>query len=37
MEIVCLLYAEDLVLCGESEEELRVMVGLFLRCVEEEN
>ena len=24
-----LLYAYDLVLCGESEEDLRVMVGLF--------
>ena len=24
-----LLYADGLVLCGESEEELRVMVGLF--------
>ena len=24
-----LLYADDLVLCGESEEELRVMVGRF--------
>ena len=24
-----LLYAEDLVQCGESEEELRVMVGRF--------
>ena len=24
-----LLYTDDLVLCGESEEELRVMVGQF--------
>ena len=24
-----LLYADDLVLCGESEENLRVMVGRF--------
>ena len=24
-----LLYAEDLVLCGDSEENLRVMVGWF--------
>ena len=24
-----LLYADDLVLCGESEEELRSMVGRF--------
>ena len=24
-----LLYADNLVLCGESEEDLRVMVGLF--------
>ena len=24
-----LLYADDLVLCGESEEELRAMVGLL--------
>ena len=24
-----LLYADDLVLCGESEEDLRVMVGQF--------
>ena len=24
-----LLYTDDLVLCGESEEDLRVMVGLF--------
>ena len=25
-----LLYADDLVLCGESEEDLRVMVGHFV-------
>ena len=25
-----LLYAEDLVLCGESEEDLRLRVGLFV-------
>ena len=25
-----LMYADDLVLCGESEEELRTMVGRFL-------
>ena len=24
-----LLYADDLILCGESEEDLRVMVGWF--------
>ena len=24
-----LLYADDLVICGESEEDLRVMVGQF--------
>ena len=29
-----LLYTDDLVLCGELEEDLRVMVGLFVRCVE---
>ena len=23
------LYADDLILCGESEEDLKVMVGLF--------
>ena len=28
----CLFYADDLVLCGESEEDLRVMVGLFFGC-----
>ena len=30
-----LLYADDLVLCGESKEKLKVMVGR-LRCVGEE-
>ena len=25
-----LLYADDLVLCGESEEDLRAMVGQFV-------
>ena len=25
-----LLYANDLVLCGESEEDLKVMVGHFV-------
>ena len=25
-----LLYADDLVLCGESEEDLRTMVGSFV-------
>ena len=30
------LYADDLVLCGKSEEDLEVMVGDFLRCVREE-
>ena len=24
------MYADDLVLCGESEEDLRAMVGLFV-------
>ena len=33
----CLLYADDLVRCGESEEDLGVMVGQFaVRCVEED-
>ena len=27
-----LLYADDLVLCGESEEFLRAMVGILLVC-----
>ena len=30
-----LLYAEDLVLCGESEEDPKVMVGLLLLNGEE--
>ena len=30
-----LLYADDLVLCGESEEFLRAMARRFFRCVEE--
>ena len=29
-------YADNLVFCENSEEELKVMVGLLLRCVEEE-
>ena len=28
---------DDLVLCGESEEDLKMMVGRFLRCVREES
>ena len=32
-----LLYADDLVLYGESEEDLRVMWDGFLRCVEGED
>ena len=28
-KLVCLLYADGLVLSGESEEDLRVMVGWF--------
>ena len=34
-----LFYADDLVLCGESEEGLRAMVGQFteVRCVGEED
>ena len=32
-----LLYVDDLVQCGESEKDFRVMVGRFLKvCVEEE-
>ena len=27
------LYAEDLVLCGESEEELRAIVGRFIEVI----
>ena len=26
----CLLYTDDLVLCGESEEDLKLMVGIFV-------
>ena len=29
MEIICLLYADDFVMCGESDEDLRVMVERF--------
>ena len=36
VEIAGLLYA-DLVLCGESEEDLRVIVGRFYGCVERED
>ena len=32
-----ILYADDLVLCGESEEDLRLMVGWFRKCVEGED
>jgi hypothetical protein len=28
-KVPCLLYADDLVLCGESEESLRILVGEF--------
>ena len=31
-----LLYADDLVLCGESEEDLRGMWDSLLRCVKRE-
>ena len=31
-----LLYADDLVLCGESEEDLRAMMGSFFWRVGEE-
>ena len=34
--LIGLLYAYDLVLCGESEEDLRPMIGRFVRCVGEE-
>ena len=27
---VCILYAGDLVLCGESEEDLKVIMGYFV-------
>ena len=30
MEITGLLHTDDLVLCGESEEDLRPMVGRFV-------
>ena len=30
MEITSLLYADGLILCGEWEEDLRVMVGWFI-------
>ena len=30
-----LLYSEDLVLCGKLEEDLRPIVDILLRCVEE--
>ena len=36
VEIPGLLHADDLVLCGESEEDLKATMGLLLRCVEEE-
>ena len=29
----CLLYADDLVLCGESEEDLRAMVECFVEVL----
>ena len=32
-----LLYADELVLCGESDENLRAMMGRFVRCVREVN
>ena len=32
-----LLYTDDLVLCGESEEDLRVMEGGLMRCIEGED
>ena len=31
-----LLYADELVLCGESEEDQRAMVECLLRCIGEE-
>ena len=30
-----ILYADDLILCGESEEDLKMMFGCLLRCIEE--
>ena len=30
-ECVAILYADDLVLCGESEEDLKAMVGRFVK------
>ena len=32
-----LLYTDDLVLCGESEEDLRAMMGRFVEVCREEN
>ena len=29
MEIACPIYGDDLVFCGESEEDLKAMVGRF--------
>ena len=34
VEIAVILYALDLVLCGDSEEDLRVMVGRFVGVLE---
>ena len=31
MEIACFLYADYLVLCGESEKDLRAMMGRFVQ------
>ena len=31
-----LLYADDLVLCGESEEDLKAILGDFMKCEGEE-
>ena len=33
----CFLYADDFVLCGELEEDLKMMGGELIRCVEGEN
>ena len=30
MEIACPIYGDDLVFCGESEEDLKAMVGRFV-------